>query len=198
MNVETPSSTMTASPFMPGSSPATYSFYMRRFMTVAVLFACAAMAQTGPTLQLTFQDAMARARAVNPQVLSASLAAQIAHEDAVQAKAALLPTVQGFSQFIYTQPNGTPTGVFVSNDGPRVYNDQAQVHGDIYAPIKRADYHRALAAEAVAKAKADVAARGIIITVAQNYYGMAAGARKLANARTGLAEARTFLDITTK
>jgi len=171
---------------------------MRRFMTVAVLFACAAMAQTGPTLQLTFQDAMARARAVNPQVLSASLAAQIAHEDAVQAKAALLPTVQGFSQFIYTQPNGTPTGVFVSNDGPRVYNDQAQVHGDIFAPMKRADYHRALAAEAVAKAKADVAARGIIITVAQNYYGMAAGARKLANARTGLAEAQTFLDITTK
>lgn len=167
-------------------------------MPLAGLFAFAALAQTGPPLQLTFQDAMARARAVNPQLLSASLAAQIAHEDAVQAKAALLPTAQGFSQFIYTQPNGTPTGIFVSNDGPRVYNDQAQVHGDIYAPAKRADYHRAVAAEAVAKAKADLAARGIIIAVAQNYYGMAAGARKLANARTGLAEAQTFLDITTK
>jgi outer membrane protein TolC len=171
---------------------------MPRFIALAGLFAFAVLAQTGPPLQLTFLDAMARARAVNPQVLSASLAAQIAHEDAVQAKAALLPTAQGFSQFIYTQPNGTPTGVFVSNDGPRVYNDQAQVHGDIYAPVKRADYHRAVAAEAVAKAKADVAARGIIAAVAQNYYGMAAGARKLANARTGLAEAQTFLDITTK
>jgi outer membrane protein TolC len=167
-------------------------------MPLAGLFAFAAVAQTGPALQLTFQDAMARARAVNPQLLSASLAAQIAHEDAVQAKAALLPTAQGFSQFIYTQPNGTPSGIFVSNDGPHVYNDQAQVHGDIYAPVKRADYHRAVAAEAVAKAKADLAARGIIIAVAQNYYGMAAGARKLANARTGLAEAQTFLGITTK
>ena len=167
-------------------------------MPLAGLFAFTALAQTGPPLQLTFQDAMARARAVNPQLLSASLAAQIAHEDSVQARAALLPTAQGFSQFIYTQPNGTPSGIFVSNDGPSVYNDQAQVHGDIYAPVKRADYHRAVAAEAVAKAKADLAARGIIIAVAQNYYGMAAGARKLANARTGLAEAQTFLAITTK
>jgi outer membrane protein TolC len=167
-------------------------------MTVAALFACAAMAQTGATLQLTLQDALARARAVNPQLLSASLAAQIAHEDAVQARAALLPNAQGFSQFIYTQPNGTPSGVFVSNDGPHVYNNQAQVHGDLYAPVKRADYHRAVAAEAVAKAKADLAARGIIGAVALNYYSMAAGARKLANARTGLDEAQRFLDITTK
>jgi outer membrane protein TolC len=171
---------------------------MPRFIPLAGLFAFAAMAQTGPTLQLTLQDALTRARAVNPQLLSASLAAQIAHEDAVQAKAALLPTAQGFSQFIYTQPNGTPSGIFVSNDGPHVYNDQAQVHGDIYAPVKRADYHRAVAAEAVAKAKADLAARGIIAAVALNYYGMAAGGRKLANAHTSLDEAQRFLDITTR
>jgi outer membrane protein TolC len=167
-------------------------------MLLAALFTCAAMAQTGPILKLTLQDALARARTVNPQLLSARLAAQIAHEDAVQARAALLPTAQGFSQFIYTQPNDTPSGIFVSNDGPHVYNDQAQVHGDIYAPVKRADYHRAVAAEAVAKARADLAARGIIAAVALNYYGMAAGARKLVNARTSLDEAQRFLDITTK
>ena len=171
---------------------------MPRFTPLAGLLACAALAQTVPPLQLTLQDALARARTVNPQLLSASLAAQIAHEDAVQAKAALLPSAQGFSQVIYTQPNGTPSGIFVSNDGPHVYNDQAQVHGDIYAPVKRADYRRAIAAEAVAKARADLAARGIVATVALNYYGMAVGARKLANARTSLAEAERFLDITTK
>jgi outer membrane protein TolC len=171
---------------------------MTRFTPLAGLFVCAALAQTGPPLRLTLQDALARARTVNPQLLSASLAAQIAHEDAVQAKAALLPNAQGLSQFIYTQPNGTPTGIFVSNDGPRVYNDQALVHGDIYAPVKRADYRRAIAAEAVAKARADIAARGIVATVALNYYGMAVGARKLTNARTSLAEAERFLDITTK
>ncbi len=172
---------------------------MPRYLLFAGLLACAALAQTAsPPLQLTLADALARARTVSPQLLSASLAAQIAHEDAVQAKAALLPTAQAFSQFIYTQSNGTPSGVFVSNDGPHVYNDQAQVHGDIYAPVKRADYHRAIAAEAVARARTDVAARGIIATVAQNFYAMAVGARKFANARTSLGEAQAFLDITSK
>jgi len=49
----------------------------------------------------------------------------------VQARAALLPGVSSFNQFIYTQPNGTPSGAFVSNDGTHVYNNQAVVHGDI-------------------------------------------------------------------
>jgi outer membrane protein TolC len=169
-----------------------------RLLACGALLACAALAQTGPPLQLTLQDALTRARTVNPQWISANLSALIAHEDSVQAKAALRPTAQAFSQFIYTQPNGTPSGVFVPNDGPHIYNDQAQVHGDIYAPLKRADYRRAMAAEAVAKAKADVAARGIVATVSQNYYGMAVGSRKAANARTSLAEAQRFLDITTK
>jgi outer membrane protein TolC len=171
---------------------------MPRLLPFAGLLACAALAQTGPPLQLTLQDALTRARAVNPQLLSANLAAQIAHEDTVQARAALLPTAQAFSQFIYTQPNDTPSGTFVSADGPHVYNDQAQVHGDIYAPMKRADYRRTIAAEAVARAKADLAARGIVATVAQNYYAMAVGARKLAHARTSLDEAQRFLDITSK
>ena len=39
-----------------------------------------------------------------------------------------------------------------SNDGTHVYNNQAVVHADIYAPGKRADYHRTIAAEAVAPA----------------------------------------------
>lgn len=165
-----------------------------------VLLACAAaMAQTAETpLQLTFQDALNRARNINPQVLSANLAAQIAREDIVQAKAALLPNAQGFSQYIYTQPNGTPSGIFVSNDGPHIYNEQLQVHGDIYAPGKLADYHRTIAAEAVARAKADLAVRGLLATLAQNFYTMAVGQRKVANARTALDEAQHFLDITNK
>ncbi len=171
---------------------------MPRFLPWAGLVAWCAIGQTGAPLQITLQDALARARAVNPQLLSATLAARIAHEDTVQAKAAMLPQVQGLSQFIYTQPNGTPTGVYVSNDGPHVYNDLAQVHGDIYAPVKRADYHRAMAAEAVAKAQADVAARGIIATVAQDYYAMAVSGRKTAHAHTSLDEAQRFLDLTTK
>ena len=159
--------------------------------------ASAGLAQpAAPPLTLTLQQAIDRARLYGPTFLAANLAAASAHEDAAQAKAALLPGVSALSQFIYTQPNGTPSGVFVSNDGPHVYNQQALVHGDLFAPGKRADYHRALAAEAVARAKADVAARGLVVVVVQDYYAMAVAERKLENTRQALREARQFLDVT--
>lgn len=155
-------------------------------------------APPSPTLKLTLADAMARARQYGQQFLQANIAAQLAHETALQARAALLPNANGLSQFIYTQPNGTPSGVFVSNDGPHVYNQQALVHGDIWAPGKRADYRVALAAEVVARARAEVAARGLFATVAQDYYAMAVGARKLVHAQTALRETQDFLGITQK
>ena len=93
------------------------------------------------------------ARANSQQLRTALTAAQLATEDRVQARAALLPGLNGFAQHIYTEPNGTPSGVFVANDGPRVYNAQAIAHGDLFAPTKWADYSAA-AAEAVARAKA--------------------------------------------
>jgi outer membrane protein TolC len=157
-----------------------------------------ASAALGQPLQLTLQQAIERARLYGPSFLNANFAAASAHEDAVQAKAALLPGLSALSQFIYTQPNGTPSGVFVSNDGPHIYNQQALVHGDLFAPAKRADYHRALAAEAVARAKADVAARGLVNVVVQDYYAMAVAKRKLENASQALTEARQLLDITGK
>ena len=108
------------------------------------------------------ENALQRARQYSQQVFSANIMARLAHEDTVQARAAMLPTATGFSQFIYTQPNGTPSGVFVSNDGPHVYNDQVIVHGEIWNPQRRAEYRRAIAAEAVARARVDLATRGLI------------------------------------
>ncbi len=157
--------------------------------------------QTGPPqpgVTITLEDALTRARSLAQQYQAASLAAGLAHEDRVQAKAALLPTVNWFNQFIYTEPNGTPSGVFVPNDGPHVYANYAIVHGDIFAPGKRADYRRAIAAEAAARARAEVAARGLVATVVQNYYGLLVAQRKVANAERSLDEARRLLDITQK
>jgi len=154
--------------------------------------------QQGPSITLNLQQALGRAGTYSQQVYSADFAARLAHEDAVQAKAALLPQVSQFNQFIYTQPNGTPSGVFVANDGPRVYNEQALVHTDIYNPVKLADRRRLLAAAAVAQAKADLAKRGLFATVTQNYYGTVAAQRKLANAQASLTEAQQFLEITQK
>jgi len=116
----------------------------------------------------------------------------------VQARASLLPSASSFNQYIYTQANGTPSGIFVANDGVHIYNNQALVHGDIIAPGKRADYQRAIAAEAAARAKADIAARGLAATVVQNYYSLLAAKRKYANAQQSLKEAREFSDITRK
>jgi outer membrane protein TolC len=48
----------------------------------------------------------------------------------------------------------------------------------------------------VARAKADVAARGLVSTIVTNYYTLVAAERKLSSAQLGLREAQQFLDIT--
>jgi outer membrane protein TolC len=145
---------------------------------------------------LTLEVALTLARANSQQLRSALAAAQLAAEDRVQARAGLLPGVSGFLQHIYTEPNGLQPGIFVANDGPHVYNAWATAHGDLYAPQRWADYRAAAAAEAVARAKADVATRGLVVTIVQNYYTLVAAVRKSASATQSLNEAQTFLDIT--
>ena len=169
-----------------------------RRVVLAFLILAVAPAQTPPRLNLTLDDALTRARKVAQQYQSAVITAAIAHEDRVQAKAALLPTATWFNQYIYTQGNDTPSGVFVANDGVHVYNNQAIVHADVFAPAKRADYQRAIAAEAAARARAEIAARGLAATVIQNYYTLLAAQRKYANAQQSLKEALDFADITRK
>ena len=149
-------------------------------------------------LRLTFDDALSRARANSPQMLQAGIARLSAREDAVQAKAALLPNASATSQFIYTQSNGTDHGVYVAANSPREYLHQAVVHGDIYSPEKVAGYHKSQVADALAKAQEEVAARGLVATGVEDYYGMVAAGRKQVNARQALKEANGFLDIARK
>src|ERR1019366_7560963 len=59
-----------------------------------------------------------------------------------------------------------------------------------------AEYRSSAAAEAVARAKADIAGRGLVATVVQDYYTLVAAVRKGASAQQGLREAQQFLDIT--
>jgi outer membrane protein TolC len=156
-----------------------------------------AAAQPDPlAAPLTLQAALTLARANSQQLRSAVAAAELATEDRVQARAGLLPTVSGLLQHIYTEPNGTLSGIFVANDGPRVYNAWATAHGDLFAPQRRAEYRSAAAAEAVARAKADVATRGLVVTIVQNFYTLVAAVRKAASAQQSLSEAQAFLDIT--
>ena len=128
----------------------------------------------------------------------ADIAALLAREDTVQAKAALLPERHSSTSSSTRSPTASPTGVFVSNDGAHVYNNQALVHADIYAPDKLAEYRKAQVAEALAHAEAEIAARGLAATVVADFYGMASAGRKLATPSKACAEAQRFLDITQK
>jgi outer membrane protein TolC len=149
-------------------------------------------------LSIDLADALARAQQYGGQIETANIAALLAHEDRSQTKAATLPSVNGFNQFIYTQGNGTASGVFVANDGVHVYNEQLQAHEELLALARRGEVRLAAATEAVARARVEVAARGLKLTVVQDYYAIAAARRRVVNGQRSLAEARQFLDITTK
>ncbi|HKD06262.1 MAG TPA: TolC family protein [Bryobacteraceae bacterium] len=154
---------------------------------------------TAPAIpSITLQDAINRARQYGNQIQTANLAVLLAKEDTVQAKTLRLPTLNAFNQFIYTEGNGTPSGVFVANDGVHVYNEQAIVHEELLSVFRKGEIRRAAAAQAVASARVDVAARGLNATVVQNYYTIVNAQRHLANAQASLREADQFLDVTRK
>lgn len=151
---------------------------------------------TAQAPEITLADALQRARQYGGQVQSANLAVLEAAEDRYQARKASLPTLNAFNQYINTEGNGTPSGVFVANDGVHVYNEQAVVHEEALMLFRHGELHRALAAEAVAKAKIEVAARGLNSTVIQNYYAILSAQRKAVNTQAALAEAQRFVQIT--
>lgn len=161
-----------------------------------ILAAFLARAQSVPTI--TLQDALKRAHQYGAQIQAADFAVSLAKEDRVQARADLLPTLNALNQFIYTEGNGTPSGVFVANDGVHVYNEQAVVHQDLLNIARRASLRRAHALEAVAQAKRDIAVRGLNLTVTSDYYAIVTAARKSTNAQASLDDANRFLDITRK
>jgi len=154
--------------------------------------------QPSPPAVVTLQDALERASKNDSQFLAASLDARSAHEDHLQARNALLPTVNNSTQYLGTQGNGkTPEGRFVTNDGVHVYREWAAVHEDI-TPVNYmlTGDRRAAALEAIAKAKSEIAGRGLVVTVTKNYYSLAAAQRKYAFAQQALEQSRHFLEIT--
>jgi outer membrane protein TolC len=152
---------------------------------------------TQAPLTLTLQDALNRARS-NSVAFQAALTDQgIAHEDKVQARAGLLPSVNYNNEFIYTQPNGTPSGVFIANNTVHEYLSQGNIH-QVIGYTNYADYRRARALEAVARAKAEVAKRGLVVAVVQGYYGLIAAQRKYANVQQAASEAQQFLALSQK
>ncbi len=154
-------------------------------------------ASTQPPLTLTLQDALARAKTNSVQFQAALTDQGLAHQDKVQARAALLPSVSYNNVYIYTEGNGTPSGVFIANNGVHEYLSEGDIHQVVgYAQV--ADYRRARALEAVARAKAEIAARGLVVTVVQSYYGLVAAQHRYANVQQAALEAEKFLRLSQK
>jgi outer membrane protein TolC len=152
---------------------------------------------TIPPVTITLQDAIERARHFSAQFRAVEMEANISHEDRMQARNAMLPSVSATTQYLNTQGNGkTPEGRFVTNDGVHVYRAWGVFHQDLSPSTYMAtNLHRADAAEAVASAKAEIARRGLTVTVTKLYYALVVAQRKYASGQLTLDQGKHFFDV---
>lgn len=162
------------------------------------LIACAvAWTQTAPPTSrpvITLADAIHLAEVNASQFRLAVTQAGLAHEDKVQARAALLPNISYTTGAVYTQRNGSDTGVFIAANGPREYLSQGVVAENL-SVSDIADYRKATALEAVARANREIARRGLVATVVQDYYGAIVAHNKFLNAQAAADEAQRFVKL---
>jgi outer membrane protein TolC len=162
----------------------------------------AAPADSQAPIVLTLQDALQRARNLDRAYRTALADAGVAHEDHVQARANLLPSLIYNNQYLYTQGTGIPGPLttdtrYIANNGVHEYISQGNVH-QVVSASQFADFSRTEAAAAVAHAKAEVAARGLVVTVVKTYYAEIVARRKYANAQLAAQEAKGFFDLSQK
>jgi outer membrane protein TolC len=156
-------------------------------------------ASTGPPPVITLSDALQRARQNEPQFLAAQADAGFAHEDRVQASAGRLPSFSNSTQYIGNQastPDGLKTGRFVSMDGVNMYREWLQAHQELSPnTLMGTSVRRATAAEAAARARLEIAQRGLVVIVTRNYYALISTQRKYASAQQAVQQAQRFLDF---
>ena len=156
-----------------------------------------APSSTAAPVTITLQDALTRAQKNEPQYRNALTQYGVARANTVQGRAALLPNASYGSSFLYTEGNGTASGRFIANNGVHEYISQGNAH-EALSWQALAEYRRARAQEALAKAQAEIATRGLVVTVTQAYYGSIVAQRKFAVAQRAAAEAQNFFDVTQK
>jgi outer membrane protein TolC len=153
-------------------------------------------------VHLTLQDALDLARKNSTKYQAALTGAGLAREDRTQARDAFLPSVVYNNSAIYTQGTsfeaqsaGAAPVIFIANNAVHEYISQANIHEAIDVAAV-AGWRRASAAAAVARAQAEIASRGLVVTVVQGFYNVAAAQHKLETARKGGEEGDRFLKIT--
>ncbi len=135
--------------------------------------------QSAAPVRLSLQDALDRARHNSVTYQAALTDAGLAHQDKNQALDALLPSVNYNNSAIYSQGTGQADAVrFIANNAIHEYVSQGNVHETLdLAGV--AGFRRAAAAAAAAKARAEIASRGLVVTVVHSYYSVAAAQQKL-------------------
>ncbi len=118
-----------------------------------------------------------------------------AHEDRTQARDALLPQVSYNNQVLYTQGNNLGGVRYIANNAIHEYVSQGNVHEAIDLAAV-ANYRKVSAAAAVARAKAEIASRGLVVTVVQSYFAALAAQDKLDDAKRAADEGDRFLQLT--
>ncbi len=171
---------------------------------IVVVLGCAAACAQAPAspavsapVVVSLADALQRAKLNSPQFQAAITDLGLAREDRYQARASLLPGVDYNNAFLYTQGNGTASGRYIAANGVHEYISQGVAHESIGA-AQVLDYQRAAAAQALAKARAEIAARGLTVTVVQSFYGLLAAQTRTVNAERAYNEGQHFLDLSRK
>jgi outer membrane protein TolC len=149
---------------------------------------------SGPP-RITLQDALALARKNDPTFHAALTDAGVAREDRAQARDILLPSASFTTSALYTQPSSAGGVKFIANNAPHEYVSQGNVHEQLDL-ASMAAYRRAAALAAAAKARAEIASRGLVVTVVQDYFAAEAAEQKLESARRSAEEGDKFLQIT--
>lgn len=152
-------------------------------------------ASSSDPVQVSLASALALARK-NSAVYQAALTdSGSAHEDRTQARDALLPQVSYNNQVLYTQGNNLGGVRYIANNAIHEYSSQGNVHEAIDLAAV-ANYRKVSAAAAVARAKAEIASRGLVVTVVQSYFAALAAQDKLDVAKRASDEGDRFLQLT--
>jgi outer membrane protein TolC len=171
-------------------------------MKLSILLLCAiciagpkALAQQ-PAFTITLDEAVRRAQTANVAFATATTDAGVAQSQRTIARSALLPGIVYHNQFLYTQGQSGSTVVrFVANNAVHEYISQGIVTETI-GGASLSNFRKASAAAAAARARLEVARRGLVLTVVNNYYGVLAADDKLTVAQRALDEASRFSTIT--
>ncbi len=149
-----------------------------------------------PPPAIDLKTALAMAHKNDAVYQAAVTQAALAHEDKRQARAALLPSLTFLNEYLYTQPNSLGI-IFIANNAVNEYTSQGNVH-EALSFASRGAYLQTTALEAAAKARQEIARRGLDAAVTEAYYALVTAQRKSANAERSLSEAKQFVDLTTK